>query len=277
MKLKYFKKFSIKNHYRDKRSKCNIVPHIESFFTNIITQQKDKLSLLLQSDKNWNLEFLLRAYKINNTLYKDSDMSLNLLNKIESHKESVRNKNSFYNVFDALLEKHLLDPNSSSAKELVREIIKKSYLLPESELIELLSSMGVSKDDIDEYRDNFINEENKYTNNLSIKDNNFNIKLHSNRQRITITSKALKKKIILIALDDNKIENVLMAYEYVDKYKPNVILFQKKPVYGLEKNNKYTGLLDKDLIVSYYKEILNSDNFHINNVERLVIIYNIGL
>ena len=277
MKLNIFKRFSLKNHYREKKTKCNIVPHIDSFFTNLIIQQKNKLSLLLDSKNNWNMEFLLRASNINNLLYKDSDISMKIMNKIESQKENIRNKNSFYYVIDSLLFKYQVDTNSVNAKELIREIINKSYLITENELIELLSRMNVSKQDITEHRENFLKRENEYTKKLSIKDNNFSIRLSNTKERITITSKKFNKKIILIALNDNKMENVLKSYEYIDKYKPNVILFQKKPIYNLENNNKYTGLLEKNLLASYIKEVLHSEKYSINNVERLVMIYNLGL
>jgi hypothetical protein len=277
MKFKFYKNFSLKNHYREKKTKCNVVPQVEKFYRNLISQQKSKFISLLESHNNYNIEFLLRATNINNLIYNDTNIATLISKKLEQNKNNIGSKTSLYYLLQALSEKHTSDPDTASAKDLVREIVKKSYLFNDDELYELLRSFGLKDKEIEELRENIEQEEYQYINKLSFKQDKFHIKMSSKKDKFVISSKKLNKKIVIIGLDDNVTENVMKCYDYVDKEKPNIMLFQKKPVFNLNGSGKYVSHMDKDMIMAYYREVLSSDKYYINNVEKLVEYFNIGL
>jgi hypothetical protein len=231
----------------------------------------------LESNNNYNIEFLFRATNINNNIYNDNDIATLISKKLEQQKDNIRSKDSLYYLLDALLQKHKSDPDTASAKDLVREIIKNSYLFNQDEIYELLGSLDMKEKDIDELRDNIEMEEDRYMSRLTLKQDKFHIRLSTNKEKFVISSKKYNKKIVIVGLDDNVTENVMKCYEYVDKEKPNILLFQKKPVYNLNNSGKYVGILDRDRIIAYHREILSSDKFSYNNVEKLVNYNNIGL
>jgi hypothetical protein len=269
-----FKNFTLKQFYREKKSKCLVVGQVDKFYKNIIMQQKGKLMDILTGEKCYNLEFLLRAYNINNHVYKDNNLHEMISDKIyelEYNADTSKNKNTIYNLYRLMAEKYENDPTSSLAKELVITIIKKSYLFTKDELSKLFQLLKISEKEVKEIEDNIITGDNKYLDSLAIRDKgNIVIKLNNTKEKVTIYSKKLNKKIVLCALSEHS-EHVLKAFEIVDKEKPNILIFQKRPIFNLDENKGYVGLFDKEGLMAYHREVLSNDKvFQVNNVEKLV-------
>jgi hypothetical protein len=269
-----FKNFTLKEHYREKKSKCLIVGQVDKFYKNILLQQKDKLETILSDGKNHNLEFLLRAYSINDYIYKDDNLHDLLTERIyeaEYKADTSKNKNTMYNLYRLLAERYENDPTSSVARELVITIIKKSYLFSKDELSALLKMFKLTENEAKEIEDNLVTTDNKYLNSLAFNDrDNLAIKFSKNKNKVTIYSKKLNKKIVLCALSEHT-DNVLKAFEIVDKEKPNVLVFQKRPIFGLDNCDEYVSVFDKERLMAYYREVLSDGKlYQVNNVEKLV-------
>jgi hypothetical protein len=267
------KNFSLKVNFREKKNKCYTVGTLDKFYKSIIEQQKSKLDNILINIENPNLEFLLRAYNINSHIYKDNDLHELISNKIhetEIQNETSKNKNTMYNLYKTIAEKYTNDPTSSLAKDLLLSIVKKSYLFTKPELNDLLEILKVTEKEAKEIEENVFTSNKKYLDRFKLRNQSFEIAFSKSKEKVNIFAKSLNKKIVLYALEESN-ENVLKALDIVDKEKPNILIFQKRPVFNLLESDSYISVFDKERLMAYYKEILLKDkSFFINNVEKLV-------
>jgi hypothetical protein len=269
-----FKNFAIKQKYREKSNKCKVVGLLDKFYQNIILQQKEVLQQILTGDQKFsNLEFLLRAYNINTRIFKDDYLHQEISKQIyntEYLNDRNKNKSTVYNLYKTLAEGYQHDPSSSLAKDLVRNIIQKSYLFSSEEFAELLALLNMSEEDAKEIEDYVVQQDDKYLTKLTLKNDSVAIRLSKYKTKASIYSKQFNKKIVLVALDDLT-DNVLKSFDIVNKEKPNIIIFQKRPIFNLQGSEKYIGIFDKERLIAYHKEILSNEKlFHVNTVERLV-------
>ena len=277
-----------KNDNPVKKKECDIIPHVEKFYNNIIKQNSNNLKhVLASSHTKKSMNFLLKLFQVNEKIIKDDSIredTVRLIYEIENKLDDNDAYVEVLKVFTPLFEQF---PTNDLLKDLMVSFKKKNYLFSLYDSQKIITSLDKIKKknpniDMKEYsevKENLL-DENPDTNKYSkehLKDigidklKNIDVSINHRNNKVSFTSRHFLPKIRLIGIDDYSYASVFNSLRYLEKETPNIVIFEKRPIFDLVINEKHIGMLDAPLLKEFYSEVLkDKTKFIISDVERIV-------
>lgn len=282
------KSFALKLDKSKKYTECDIIPHVEKFFINILKENsKNFKHILTQRHVNKSMDFLLKMFQINEKIIKDDTIRNDTIQLIYQIENDLDDKDTFIQVMDIFTPLFCDFPSNDLLKDLMASFKKKNYLFNDDDKDVIIRYFQKIKRknaqfSLEEYDlvKNKLYEENPDPNQgskLHLKERgmdkfkNIEVSISHKRNKVTIRSNKFFPKIRLIGLDDYSYTSVYDSLRYLEAETPNIIVFQKRPAFDLGLHDKHIAMLDSSLLKEFKNEVLNDKSrFIVSDVEKLV-------
>jgi hypothetical protein len=284
----HMKGFALKEDKSKKLKECDIIPHVEKFFVNIIKENtKNFKHIVEKSNVKKSMDFLLKMFQINEKIIKDDNIRNETMQMIYQIESNLDDKDTYIKVMEIFTPLFCDFPSNDLLKDLMASFKKKSYLFNDDDSDNILMSLEKIKrknaqlnlNEYDEVKSKLLekNPDPNHGSNEHLKERgmdslkNIEVSISHKRNKVTIRSKKFFPKIRLIGLNDYSYASVYDSIRYLEHESPNIVIFQKRPVYDMGFHDKHLGMLDSSLLKEFNSEVLSDKSrFILSDVEKLV-------